>query len=76
MHMTDIEIQHQQQPYEETFHMSIGNQYDSFTSSIDHLNDDINWTTEEEYEDGKRPLYNGSSITVTNRGGTLHLLYK
>ena len=37
-----LEIQHQQQqPYEETFHMSIGNQYDSFTSSIDHLNDDI-----------------------------------
>ena len=62
-----LEIQYQQQqPYEETFHMSIDNQYDSFTSSIDHLNDDISWTSEEEYEDDKRPLYNGSSITVTN----------
>ena len=46
--------------------MSISNQYVSFTSSIDRLNDDINWTNEEEYEDDKRPLYNGSSITVTN----------
>ncbi|CAF3309453.1 unnamed protein product [Rotaria sp. Silwood2] len=62
-----LETHHQeQQPYEQISHMSISNEYDSFETSVDHLDDDINWISEEEYEDDKRPLYNGSSITVTN----------
>ncbi|CAF3017892.1 unnamed protein product [Rotaria sp. Silwood2] len=56
----------EQQPYEQTSLMSISNEYDSFVTSIDHLDDDFNWISEEEYEDDKRPLCNGSSITVTN----------
>ena len=46
--------------------MSIRNRYGSFEISVDHLDDDINRINEEEYEDGKRPLYNGCSIIVTN----------
>lgn len=55
-----------QQSYEEISHMSISNQFDSFTTSANHWDDDINWISEEEYEEDKRLLYNGSSITVSN----------
>ncbi|CAF4431328.1 unnamed protein product [Rotaria magnacalcarata] len=47
-----LQTQHQQQqPYEETSYMSINNQNDLFPSNIYHLDDDINWISEDEYEE-------------------------
>ncbi|CAF1956992.1 unnamed protein product [Rotaria magnacalcarata] len=44
-----LQTQHQQQqPYEETSYMSINNQNDLFPSNIYHLDDDINWISEDE----------------------------
>ncbi|CAF4630951.1 unnamed protein product, partial [Rotaria magnacalcarata] len=58
--------------------MVINNEYVSFSSCVNDNDDDIDRINEDEYEDDididqinedeydERPLYHGSSITVTN----------
>jgi hypothetical protein len=38
----------------------------SFSTRINYIDEDVNWTSENDYEDDMRPLYNGSSVTVSN----------
>ncbi|CAF1508484.1 unnamed protein product [Rotaria sordida] len=56
----------EQQLREERSPMAINNDNISFSSCTHYIDDDIDWNNEDEYEDDTRPLYNGSSITVTN----------
>ncbi|CAF1433030.1 unnamed protein product [Rotaria sordida] len=60
----------EQQLREERSPMAINNDSIAYPSCPNYIDDDIDWInedeSEDEYEDDTRPLYNGSSITVTN----------
>ncbi|CAF3575551.1 unnamed protein product [Rotaria socialis] len=57
--------------YEETFRTIINNNFVSFPSCINHLDEDTDWASEDEYEQDKRSLYSGFPLSVTK---AVHLI--
>ncbi|CAF2156728.1 unnamed protein product [Rotaria magnacalcarata] len=61
----------EEESYEETFRTTINNNFVSFPSCINHLDQDTDWASEDEYEEDKRSLYSGSPLSVTK---AVHLI--
>jgi hypothetical protein len=59
-------FQHQeQQCYEKDLSTTINNDYISPAPDIDYINEEADWISEDENEKDDRPLYKGSSISIT-----------